>query len=181
MLLVNITINAVLNYVSQEGIALTNNWKPKVMSIDPIRYQIQSDYGGYCALNYGSISFFPDLFEDDWPPPVECAISVYYTATTEAAKETVFTGTAYLEKITREGVTYGLYGPKFTATVAHATGYNDTLDAHFATWCGAGLLNLTLDTTYSRAVSPNVTHTTSGTQLCIDLASKVAAFYNHMF
>lgn len=181
MLLVEKTINAVLNRISNEEIALTNNWKHFIDSFDSPQRNLPNDFGGYCKMGFGSISYLPSLYADDWPPPTECDLSIYYTATTEAAKETLFTGFDYFESMDRGVIGCGLYGPKFTATVADETAYDDTLANVFATWCGGGLLNLTLDTTYARAPSPNVLHTTSGEQLCIDLASKIAAFYSHMF
>ena len=68
-LLIEFTINAVLNRLSQEGIALTNYWDAKVSTFDPVQYKIAKQYGGYVKLGYGSISFVPNLFDNNWPPP----------------------------------------------------------------------------------------------------------------
>ncbi len=118
MLLVEITINAVVNRVSVEGHALTYNWKPRIIGFDAPTLCIPSDHGGYAEMQFGSITFNPYLFESDWPPPVSCPISIYYTDTTEAAKELVFSGTAHLTAFTREAISYKLYGPSYDETWA---------------------------------------------------------------
>jgi len=181
MLLIEFTINGTLTRVSQEGIALTHYWDAKVIEFDPIQYKIAQYYGGYVELGYGSISFFPDLFNDDWPPPVNGLISIYYTATTEAAKELLFIGTAHLTGVDREAVTYRLAGPVYDETVASATAYNNDLET-VLNGILTGIAEIdTLDVTYGRVAVPNVTHTTSGDKLAIDLASDIAAFYSHLF
>lgn len=180
-LLIEFTINGTLNRLSQEGIALTNYWDAKVSTFDPIQFKLASYYGGYVKLGYGSISFVPDLFDDDWPPPVTGLLSAYYTATTEGAKETLFTGIAQLTGINRREITYRLYGPTYDETIASTTAYNNDLE----TVLDAILTSIaeidTLDVTYGRVAIPNVTHTTSGDKLAIDLASDIAAFYGHLF
>ncbi len=113
MLLVEITINAVLNRVSVEGHALVNNWQPRIIGFDAPTLALPSDHGGYAKMSFGSISFNPQLFATAWPPPISCPIAIYYTDTTEAARETVFVGTAHLSTFDREGITYGLYGPSY--------------------------------------------------------------------
>ena len=181
MLLIEFTINGTLTRVSQEGVALTNYWDAKVTKFDPIQFRIAQHYGGYCKLGYGSISFFPNLFDDDWPPPVNGLISIYYTATTEAAKETLFIGMAHLIGINREAIKYKLFGPVYDETVANATAYNNDLET-VLDGILTGIAEIdTLDVTYGRVVVPNVTHTTSGDKLSIDLASDIAAFYGHLF
>ena len=181
MLLVEFTINSVLNYLSIEGIALTHWWKNKIVSFDPPQYSLIKPYGGYCRMRFGSISFFPDLFDSDWPPPINGAIIIKYTATTEAAAETLFAGMAHLESIDREKITYGLYGPNYDETIADATIYNDTLN-NVLNGILTGIVEInTLNVANARAVSPNVLHTTSGEKLAIILASEIAAFYTHLF
>jgi hypothetical protein len=113
MLLVELTINGTLTRVSVEGHALVNNWKPLIIGFDAPTLVLPSDHGGYAKMSFGSISFNPLLFAGDWPPPISCPISIYYTDTTEAARETVFEGTAHLSAFDREGITYALYGPSY--------------------------------------------------------------------
>lgn len=181
MLLVEFTINAALNRLSMEGIALTHWWKNKVVNFDPPQYSIAKPYGGYCKMTFGSISFSPDLFDNDWPPPINGAITIKYTATTEGAAETLFVGMAHLESINREEITYGLYGPSYDEIIADGVAYNKTVDA-ILTEILTGIAEINnLDTTHARAPSPNITHTTSGENLAIDLASDIAAFYTHLF
>jgi len=180
MLLVELTINGVTNYISQEGIALTHFWEPKITRFDPPRYDIAHDYGGYVSPRFGSISLFPDLFDGDWPPPVSCAITIKYTATNEAAAETLFSGIAHLSQLDLGQAKYDLYGPSYTTMTADATAFNDTLTNVIATLCGGAHLNLTLNSAAARAPSPNVNFTVSGDQLDIDLVSAIAAFYTHL-
>ena len=182
MLLVEATINATLHYLSMEGHALTHYWDAMITGFDAPQYQIAEDHGGYVRPGFGSIRFSHDLFgAADWPPPANITLGIYYSATTEAAKETIFTGTGHLARMDREEIEYELYGPSFTATVADATAFNDTL-LNVATWfCGASYLNLTLDHTYDRASSPQVVFTSSGVQLAIDLFSEICAFHSHCF
>lgn len=182
MLLVELTINAVLNRISNEYLYdLTNPWEHKIVSFTAPQDRIATNHGGYVQMSFGQIKLMPDLFKTDWPPPVECAINMYYTATDEASRETLFEGTAYLKLINKTEISYELYGDSYAVSIADATGYNDTLIKLFEAWCGGGILDLTLDSSAARAISPNVTHTTNGEQLAIDLASKVAAYYSHLF
>lgn len=119
MLLVEITINGTVRRVSIEGHPLTHNWKPYIVDFDTVLFGIPANYGGYAETQFGNITFNPKLFYDDvfsiddWPPPVSCAISIYYSDTTEAAKETIFTGTAHRTSFDKESITYSLFGSAF--------------------------------------------------------------------
>ncbi len=106
MLLVEITINGTTNYVSIDGHALSHNWRPRIIGFNAPTYGIPSDHGGYTKMSFGSISFNPILFQDDWPPPVSCPIAIYYTDTTEADRELVFTGMEHISSFDREVITY---------------------------------------------------------------------------
>lgn len=118
MLLVRITINAVDFYVSVEGHALTHNWRPYIIGFDAPTLSLPTDHGGYARMTYGSISFNPELFASDWPPPVSCPITIYYTDTTEAAQETVFVGSAHLKSFNRNQISYTLSGPNYDDLVS---------------------------------------------------------------
>lgn len=184
MLLCEITINSVVKYVSIDGIQidgtlLTHNWRPRIIDIDAPQLNIPTDHGGYAQMAFGSISFHPDLFKDDWPPPVSCPIALYHTDTTEAAREEIFTGTAHFANSNREKTTYNLFGPAYDETIA-ATSYNNTLNNVLTTILTSISGITTVNTTYARTTSPNVTHTTTSEQLAIDLASNIAAFYSHL-
>lgn len=181
MLLVEFTINSVLNRLSQEGIALEHWWAQKIMNFDPPQYSIAKTNGGYIKPSFGSIDFFPNLFDSDWPPPINGDITIKYTDSTEAAAETLFEGIAHRAGINRERIKYDLYGPEFTTTTANATAFNDTLINVMTALCGVTHLNLTLNSSAARSPSPNVLHTVSGDQLDINLASDICAFYSHCF
>ena len=181
MLLVEATINATLHRISMEGHALTHYWDPEIIGFDPPYYEPAYPYGGYISPTFGAIRFSHDLFSADWPPPVNMTLSIYYSATTEEAKELVFVGTAHISKMTREEIEYELYGPTYSATVADSEVFNDTL-VNVVTWfCGASYLNLTLDHIYDRASSPQVVFMTSGVQIAINLLSEMCAFFAHCF
>lgn len=118
MLLVEITINGVVNRVSVEGHGLSHNWKPRIIGFDAPTLALPSDHGGYAKLEFGGISFSPLLFVGDWPPPVSCPIAIYYTDTTEAARELLFKGMAHLLGFNRERISYSLYGPAYDEIIS---------------------------------------------------------------
>ena len=180
MLLTEININGTVNYVSIEGHGLVHNWIPRIMSFDAPMLATPSDHGGFARMQFGNITLMPLLFSADYPPPVSCPIAIYYTDTTEAARELVFIGTAHLNSFDRESVTYSLYGPTYNETIADATAYNNTLNSVLTAILTAIPEITTVDTTYARAVSPNVTYTTSGVTLAVDLASAIAEFCSHL-
>lgn len=180
MLLVELTINSVVNRVSVEGHGLIYNWRPRIIGFDAPTLAIPSDHGGFAKMSFGGISFNPLLFAGDWPPPVVCPIAIYYTDTTEAARELVFSGICHLVSFNREAISYALHGPQYDETIAASTAYNDTLNAVLTTILTAIPEITSVDTTAARAVSPNVTHTTSGVQLAADLASAIAEFNSHL-
>lgn len=122
-ILVEFYRNGTLTYSSmqgQGGAGFIHNWKPRVISFDAPTFTTPSKHGGYAKPAFGKIVFNPNLFYDavesinDWPPPVSGAISVYYTDTTEAARELVFSGTAHLSTFDmKSGIAYDLYGPAY--------------------------------------------------------------------
>lgn len=181
MLLVEITINGVVNRVSIEGHGLTYNWRPRIIGFDAPVLSIPKNHGGFARMQFGKITFSPELFLSDWPPPVSCPINIYYTDTTEAAKELVFSGTAHLSDFDREQISYALHGPSYEETIASATAYNDTLNDVMTAILTVIADITTVDTTYARTISPNVTHTLADETIAIDLASAIAAFYSHLF
>ncbi|MFA5261333.1 MAG: hypothetical protein WC450_08910, partial [Candidatus Omnitrophota bacterium] len=75
----------------------------------------------------------------------------------------------------------GLYGPSYDETIAAATAYNDALNVIMTTILTTIPEITTVDTTYSRVASPNVSHTLANDELAIDLASVIADFYSHIF
>lgn len=117
MLLVEFTINAIVFYVSIDGHGLTHNYRPLITNFDAPVKSIPSDHGGFAKMEFGSITFNPILFISDWPPPINGDIKIYYSDTTEAARELVFEGTAHLTNFDRESVSYALYGPSYDETM----------------------------------------------------------------
>ncbi len=180
MLLVELTINSVVNYISIDGHGLTHNYKPRILGFDAPSLSIPSNHGGYAKMTFGSISFNPLLFSGDWPPPVSCPISIYHTDTTEAARELVFVGTCHLNSFDRESIKYSIYGSDYDETIADSTAYNDTLNDVLTAILTTIPEITSVNTTLARVPSPNVTYVTSGIQLAIDLASQIAEFYSHL-
>ena len=117
MLLVEATINGTLYYISMEGIALTHYWDAYVVRFDPPQYQMTELYGGYIRPGFGIIAFSHDLFASEWPPPANMTVSAYYTATTEASKQLLFTSITHLKTINREVIEYEFYSPSYTTTI----------------------------------------------------------------
>lgn len=180
MLLVELEINGTINRLSIEGHALDHYWDAKITDFETPMFGPSSDHGGFCKMEFGSIAFVPDLFDNDWPPPVSCPISIYYSDSTEAAKELIFFGTAHLQDINRESISYDLYGPDYDETIADGTIYNDTLNNVITSILTSIAEISTVNTTYARATSPNVSHTVDGDQIAIDLAGAIAEFYSHL-
>jgi len=181
MLLVEFTINGVINYISIDGHGLTHNWRPRIIDFTAPVISMPSRHGGFASLVFGSMTLSQELFANDWPPPVDCPVKIYHTDTTESARELVFEGTAQLQPFDREGITYMLYRPSYDETIAAATAYNDTLNNVITSILSTIAEINTVDTTYARASSPNVTHTLADDELAIDLASAIAEFYSHTF
>jgi hypothetical protein len=186
MLLVQLTVNGSIRYVSIDGHSLTHNWRPFITGMEAPRIYLPTHHGGYAQLTWGSISFDPALFSStveswtDWPPPASCAITASHTDTDEASATLIFAGTAYLASPGTEKVTYDLYGPSYDETVG-AMAYNNTLNSVMTSILTTIPEITIVDTSAARSPSPNVAFTTSGSQLAIDLASEVAGFYSHLF
>lgn len=182
MLLVDLTINAVLNRISDEAISLTNFWSPEIISFRSPQQTMSTDYGGYCRMNAGDMALSPSLFESDWPPPKSCACVIKYTLTTEAAAVTIYEGTATRRGFDSTEVSYTLKAPDYDETIADAVAFTgNDMETDFNTII-TGISEISsVNTTNARVVQPGVEYTTSGEQLRIELASQMAAFYGHMF
>ena len=103
-------------FLSLEGFLGDHYWDEYIATFTPPQYSMAKGYGGHCKMSFGSLSVSPDTFEATlWPPPVSFNVSFFYTATTEGAKETLFSGVAYLAAIGREEITYDLYGEDLDA------------------------------------------------------------------
>ena len=113
-------------YVSLEGFVGDHYWDEYIATLTPPQYTMSREYGGYVRMSFGSLSISPDAFQASlWPPPVSFLITFYYTATTEGAKETLFSGIAHIAQINRESVTYDLYGEELDADLLlETTDYN---------------------------------------------------------
>lgn len=181
MILVQLTINGTIHYLSDDYLELTHLYEAKVAKVNPVSYATRSEAGGYVEPQFGDIEFLPDTFSDDWPPPKSCVIKISITDTTEEAAVEIFTGRAHRTAITRESVKYDLFGKSYSNAITATTWIDDTLSAVFTTYCGASYLNLTLNTDYARATSPSVYREIEADTLIIDMLSDFAEATHHLF
>jgi hypothetical protein len=182
-LLLEITINSVLNRVSNKQHNLTNEWKKRIISIDPISRGISSTHGGFARLGFGGVEFMPILFEDDWPPPIECPFTVKTTSDTEENASTLFTGTAHRSSYTFDSVQYEFYRDEYSTIIPDGTAFttdSDTLYSVFNWACDAARLDLTFDGRLAETTSPDVYYQTSGDQLLVDFLDALAQAYCHV-
>lgn len=178
MLLIRLTVNGIVRYLSDDFHAIEHFYEASVVSLGQLRIATPHPWGGWAEPEYGDLVLLPSVFAADWPPPRTCAVSVYLGSTGETGARLLFTGTAYLAEIGREAITYTLYGPEY-ATEAGATTYTGTLASVFTAACTT--LGLTLNTTYARATSPAVRYVADGQQRLIDRLSDLAACFSHRF
>jgi hypothetical protein len=80
----------------------------------------------------------------------------------------------------RSGNIYLNPAPVGEVTIS-GTNTNDDLTAIFTYFSGASYLNLTLNTTYDRAVSPPVAHWETEQQLLVNWLSELAAWHTHLY
>jgi hypothetical protein len=111
MMLVEITINGTLHRVSDEQQELTHPWDRLVDGLSAPQLSLDQAYGGYCRVNYGKIDFNPELFDEDWPPPISCTITIKHTETTEEAAVTLIDAVAHIGAggITEDTISYNLF------------------------------------------------------------------------
>jgi len=136
MILIEATINSTVYRCSLEGndpddaLEWTYNWKPYVVSFTAPQYRMAKAYGGFCKMSFGSIELSPDLFADEWYPPINFPITAKYTATDDSTTETLFTGTAHRSEVTKETIIYDLYGIEYDVDLlAEAEDYNGNIVA----------------------------------------------------
>ena len=106
MLLVQLKVTSVVKRISDRLLTLEHTWYPYIISFSAPQWQVEKDYGGFGRLGFGTITISPRLFENDWPPPIQCEINILYTATNEAAAITLFARMAHLTDYDKESVTY---------------------------------------------------------------------------
>ncbi len=126
MILVKLTTpTPTIHYLSLDGHALEHFWRPEIISFSPPSYETATPHGGYVKVGFGSISFSPDVFAAEWPPPDQCDVEIYYTATTEAAAVSIFAGIVYLSDFDEESVSYEIYNPGYSVNLLETgTDYN---------------------------------------------------------
>ena len=178
MLLVQLNVNGVVRYLSDDYHAVEHFYAAAVVSLGQLRIATRQPWGGWAEPEYGDLVLLPSVFSAAWPPPRTCAVTVLLGATGEAGARVLFTGTAYLAEIRRDAIVYTLYGPEHATEIDDAT-YTGTLAAVFAAACAT--LGLTLNATYGRTTSPAVLYAATGKERLIDRLSDLAAFFSHRF
>jgi hypothetical protein len=179
-LLINATIDGLVYYISNELVALENQfYDDYVLKISSVKYSTPTKHGGYARLTYSDLSLSPQLFpEDSWPPPKEIQICARYTDNDGLNSIGLFDSTAHRSSFTRTSVEYRLYGSSYSEVLT-SQAFSGTLVSIFETYTGSTHLNLQLDSTLARDPSPAVVYTASGELL--DVLSDIAAFFSHMF
>ena len=134
--------------VSDGNFVGTSFWANYLMSFSSPQYRLANSYGGYCEMQFGQFEVSQDVFDeaDIWPPPKSFAVYIYWTGTTEVAREILFEGTAHRTSLTRRGVSYELYGPEYeTNLLSETTGYSSAeqnIENAAATDLGGGLVGI---------------------------------------
>lgn len=103
-----------VQYMSLYGYALDHFWSPHVKSFVSPTIATATPHGGYATMSFGQIIFSAKAFLTDWPPPSQLSIVMKYTATTEGAAVTLFTGDVFRMGFDRKQVVYSMLAPKFT-------------------------------------------------------------------
>jgi hypothetical protein len=133
MLLAKITLSGTDYYISMGGFqGALHNWRDFIVSCDPVLFRSTTDHGGYTALTAGAITISPELLDvaGIWPPPVSCAITVYWAyndAPDDTNILTLFEGTAHLETYSRESIGYRLMRQEYSTKALAEGPYYDEL------------------------------------------------------
>ncbi len=113
MLLILADVNGIERRTSNMTYNLTHEWTGYVLSFSNPTYKIDQLYGGYVRLDFGSIEFIIDFFNQspsDFPPPITLPIQVLTSQTTEEEAVEIFDGVAHLDQFSAESATYSLFG-----------------------------------------------------------------------
>ena len=178
MLLVKLIDGVDIQYVSNETHDIEHFYEPRVASLGQLRVATREVYGGFAEPAFGQIDLLPTVFTDSWPPPAQLGVVISVGATGESDAYIVFQGAAYLNEIARDSVKYDLHGPEYSEKVTDYV-YSGTLLYQFQVACP--VLGLTLDSTYARAVSPDVDWQADGERLIVDNLNDLAKFFSHRF
>jgi len=102
-------------YLSLTGEALDPHyWDALISSFTSVSFNTAKSYGGLVDLDFGQINIIPTAFNDDWPPPKQISVVIKYTATTEAAAVTLFSGDCYRGQWNEQMASYSIKPKKFT-------------------------------------------------------------------
>lgn len=168
----------VLQRLSNEDIPLTDQWFSYILSFLSVRLDIEKDYGGYVSPSYSDIVISPEAFES-WPPSGDALFKIMITSDGEDEAVIIFDGYGTPTEYDREGVSYELTTPEYSATISKGAVQTGTLLSLITSYCST--LGLTLDSSNSRSTSPSVDYTPSSDVQLIDLMSDMCAFFTHAF
>lgn len=177
MLLVELTVNSVKKYISNEWLEVEHFYEGYVASLNGLRISTPSIFGGYAEPSFGSIEILANVFGNQLAPET-CHIKVSVTDSNEASAILCAEGTAYLKSIGSSRVVYDIYGAKNETKVTDKT-YTGTLVTVFGEICTA--LSLTLDSTRAQVPSPAIDYEVSGEAFLMDVLSTLAQFNTHRF
>lgn len=179
-LLINVEIGGVEHFVSNEPVALPQQYyKPLVTKISSLKLGTPKKYGGYARLVYSNFSLSPNIFtEDNWPPPDEISMSARYVDDDGRNPIELFEATGVRSNITRTDIEYRLYGNDYSEVVNDEV-FSGSLVSIFEEYAGPAHLGVRFNSILARSPSPDVQHTASGEIL--DILSDIASFFSHMF
>jgi hypothetical protein len=104
---------------------LEHEWKPLIASFASPSFETAEMYGGFVDMSWGQITVSPDVFASEWPPPISCNLTIYYTDTNEAGAVVLFSGEMHLSGFDEESVIYDIYQPEYdTKLLAEAENYD---------------------------------------------------------
>jgi hypothetical protein len=109
------------HYLSLDGVALSHYWDGFVSGFSSPNYQTAKRWGGFVQVDFGTITLSPKVFENDYKPPKFLDIIIKYAATDEASAVTLFNGTVYLQRYTKDDVTYQINAPTYPTDLLDTT------------------------------------------------------------
>lgn len=158
---------------------LEHQWFSYLASIDTIKYRLTKKHGGCFAPEVGQINFTPEYFATIGEYPATGTMRILRTDTNEAGATVIHDGTSFLDEMDRTRITYDIAHPEMAATIPASTAYNDNLANVVTALCDAAILDLAVDLTRARAISPAVLHTTTSEQTADALLAEMCAWFCH--
>lgn len=167
--------------IALDDIALEDQWLDHIQSFSSFKLATEYETGGYVKPTFTDLALSPEMFLTSWLPPDTATVILIETETDRASGVVIFEGTAALGTYDRSSVAYRLTKTEDTTVVAESTVLSGTLLSNITLYCGATYLDLTVDATHARAVSPSITYTLTKEVSTLDLLSEMCSECTHAF